>query len=210
MGTLQWGHRFSSVEMRWWRVWVWCGASASMGPPIFIGGNSDCSRVTIPRGCVLQWGHRFSSVEIPTARRPDAGLHIASMGPPIFIGGNVYLPSSVSSAVRLQWGHRFSSVEMSDMTDCTQDLIELQWGHRFSSVEIGISGCFASMYTGFNGATDFHRWKLRRASGCLPPAYMLQWGHRFSSVEISGGLVSVCVGSCSLQWGHRFSSVEIW
>ena len=62
---LQWGHRFTSVETQ-------CSASAghgcgraSMGPPIYIGGNNSV----------------FGVFE----RQEDA----ASMGPPIYIGGNV-------------------------------------------------------------------------------------------------------------------------
>ena len=61
---LQWGHRFTSVETRGalpdWDV----RKKASMGPPIYIGGNS----------CQQAFGFASSIV--------------ASMGPPIYIGGN--------------------------------------------------------------------------------------------------------------------------
>ena len=60
---LQWGRRFSSAEIRSGARTNCATITASMGPPIFIGGNR---------------------------RRRDIGrpkAH-ASMGPPIFIGGN--------------------------------------------------------------------------------------------------------------------------
>ncbi len=86
--SLQWGRRFSSAEMS-----IIAGESddprkASMGPPIFIGGN----------------GRRHI---------PDDGLHAASMGPPIFIGGNdIIRAQSTRTRWMLQWGRRFSSAEM--------------------------------------------------------------------------------------------------
>jgi len=62
------------------------------------------------------------------------------MGPPIFIGGNSGIETIQIMPTLLQWGHRFSSVEMAT-----------------ASVEIHAS------YDGFNGATDFHRWKLQNS-----------------------------------------------
>jgi len=62
--ALQWGHRFSSVEMQ--ALCVRCHAAKT-----------------------LQWGHRFSSVEMSGDGPCDGGDTAASMGPPIFIGGNV-------------------------------------------------------------------------------------------------------------------------
>src|SRR5690606_19153797 len=62
--VLQWGHRFSAVE-------VWRNTSATPRPSFG-----------------LQWGHRFSAVEV---RAPGAGrpaLYGASMGPPLFSGGS--------------------------------------------------------------------------------------------------------------------------
>mgnify|MGYP007070722695 CR=1 FL=1 len=62
--TLQWGHRFSSVEISMRRSmqadytrlqWGHRFSSVEMSP-----AASRCSML-----CVLQWGHRFSSVEIP-------------------------------------------------------------------------------------------------------------------------------------------------
>jgi len=86
---LQWGHRFTSVETTWITIqkittygfngatdlhrWKQCSViisdgtvvEASMGPPIYIGGNSK---------------------KIQNAITPKA----ASMGPPIYIGGNIW------------------------------------------------------------------------------------------------------------------------
>ena len=61
--ALQWGHRFSSVEI----------ARPQLRPVHYHQ---------------LQWGHRFSSVEMLLYRRLEDGSSRASMGPPIFIGGN--------------------------------------------------------------------------------------------------------------------------
>ena len=61
---LQWGRRFSSAEM------VKCAGkiveddNASMGPPIFIGGNSNPRSFAHAKWSSLQWGRRFSSAEI--------------------------------------------------------------------------------------------------------------------------------------------------
>ena len=110
--ALQWGHRFSSVEIGLHPPLQPGGPLASMGPPIFIGGNEQVARerpaadvasmgppifiggnvsgnsVTWPDVFGLQWGHRFSSVEITVTGDLDIGGQLASMGPPIFIGGN--------------------------------------------------------------------------------------------------------------------------
>ena len=110
---LQWGRRFSSAEICRYENGVYRNRAASMGPPIFIGGNNAIG----PAG---------------------ADVHAASMGPPIFIGGNG-LPAPAGAqyprgfngaadfhrrkspyrardnyalAARLQWGRRFSSAEI--------------------------------------------------------------------------------------------------
>jgi len=160
-----------------------------MGPPIFIGGNTDTD-VDALRKQVLQWGHRFSSVEIRVGEAGVARTTAASMGPPIFIGGNAtwhnakliasicfngatdfhrWKSSSSSCApitiAVLQWGHRFSSVEMHAGGGSGDVPTPLQWGHRFSSVEIVHECNHANVGPlGFNGATDFHRWKLEQVA----------------------------------------------
>jgi len=112
------------------------GTRASMGPPIYIGGNCDvlsrvmstskcfngatdlhrwkpsqgwlCRNFTIP----LQWGHRFTSVE--------TSEHVIVL----------------VEQFALQWGHRFTSVEtLVARPSCCFTFLKLQWGHRFTSVE---------------------------------------------------------------------------
>ncbi len=61
--ALQWGHRFISVETTELPRLLDALELASMGPPIYIGGNSQAYRIR------------------------DGG-DPASMGPPIYIGGN--------------------------------------------------------------------------------------------------------------------------
>ena len=169
---LQWGHRFSSVEMAAPHGQIGIVRRASMGPPIFIGGNdstvSDANRggacfngatdfhrwklarrtISSNASMTLQWGHRFSSVEI------------------------IETVNDINCFLTLQWGHRFSSVEMlypaARMSVCSL----LQWGHRFSSVEICLTMCRIRRRShGFNGATDFHRWKsLRVLARCQASA----------------------------------------
>ena len=85
--SLQWGHRFSSVEIEVAAHVHAAEGQASMGPPIFIGGNE-----LVQDPCRVQ--------------------HPASMGPPIFIGGNLILRVLTPNYEWLQWGHRFSSVEI--------------------------------------------------------------------------------------------------
>jgi len=83
---------------------------ASMGPPIYIGGNTAI-RVAI-RGLAI------ASMGPPIYIGGNKGLRLwivagdqASMGPPIYIGGNVNVRVGTCGIVRLQWGHRFISVE---------------------------------------------------------------------------------------------------
>ncbi len=134
--------------------------TASMGPPIYIGGNNSALVIYISQlqrfnGAtdlhrwkrweltffhrnqnVLQWGHRFTSVETYSQGYLRCFSGYASMGPPIYIGGNI---------------------------ECGEDFLNvfaLQWGHRFTSVETpAIRAAREAGGTGFNGATDLHRWK---------------------------------------------------
>jgi len=46
--ALQWGHRFSSVEIKVLGQWPREAEDASMGPPIFIGGNDIGIRADCP------------------------------------------------------------------------------------------------------------------------------------------------------------------
>ena len=84
---LQWGHRFISVETPARAARLDARLPASMGPPIYIGGNMNNSLFSCTARVMLQWGHRFISVETT-----DCLMH------------KVATPW-------LQWGHRFISVE---------------------------------------------------------------------------------------------------
>ena len=133
---LQWGHRFTSVETRRFPVPPAAMQNASMGPPIYIGGNMSAFLpayrvliqlqwghrftsvetadviVPVPLPKTLQWGHRFTSVETNTLLYRADIVQVASMGPPIYIGGNKSNPVYGDfHNSRLQWGHRFTSVE---------------------------------------------------------------------------------------------------
>jgi len=61
---------------------------ASMGPPIYIGGNRHRGSANTVLARKLQWGHRFTSVETDVKGRDLPAGRLASMGPPIYIGGN--------------------------------------------------------------------------------------------------------------------------
>jgi len=164
---LQWGRRFSSAEMTCisdrsiGRDSSFNGAAdfhrrkcsavvraamirlASMGPPIFIGGNRAGLHFLLGGLKLLQWGRRFSSAEMP--------VNGVSSDP---IGA-------------LQWGRRFSSAEIE------YGLIEdgkVDWASMGPPIFIGGNGmkaCTARDHTeGFNGAADFHRRKC--SAYCRP------------------------------------------
>ena len=129
---LQWGRRFSSAEIRrkaptsWGIIPGFNGAAdfhrrkflnlevkysedpASMGPPIFIGGNIGTPVLPCPSVQPLQWGRRFSSAEIGSFDGADRTLSVASMGPPIFIGGNAGFSGRCCRVwTMLQWAADF-------------------------------------------------------------------------------------------------------
>ena len=115
------------------------GTIASMGPPIFIGGNVQNSD-NIRRVEVASMGPPIFIGGNETYQGAVNTQYTASMGPPIFIGGNHWREFlSYAKRMRLQWGHRFSSVEIRSTRT-----IRTTRAHRF------------------NGATDFHRWKSFR------------------------------------------------
>ncbi len=162
--------------------------SASMGPPIYIGGNSplphleDIVEVRFNGATDL---HRWKPIRWWLERVCPT---MASMGPPIYIGGNPMTWRWSGSVLRkLQWGHRFTSVETLMDVDAILERASasmgppiyiggnsprerrrcgrdngLQWGHRFTSVETGSAGFVRpDSWDCFNGATDLHRWKQR-------------------------------------------------
>ncbi len=92
------------------------------------------------------------------------------------------------------------------------------------------AGC--GVYSSFNGATVFRRWKRYTITGWLRRIFQLQWGHRLSAVEtlhhhrLAAAYIPASMGPPSfgggnlckqkneinetveLQWGHRLSAVE--
>src|SRR6185312_12652771 len=84
---------------------------ASMGPPLFSGGNR------LPR---MQTGPRFT----------------ASMGPPLFSGGNLARDGSYALPHVLQWGRRCSAAEIGTGGGDIYNTWKLQWGRRCSAAEI--------------------------------------------------------------------------
>ena len=88
------------------------GHAASMGPPLFSGGNS--------RRRVLH-----------------IACEAASMGPPLFSGGNALDAARISAALPvLQWGRRCSAAEMMISGVGGQNANVLQWGRRCSAAEM--------------------------------------------------------------------------
>ncbi len=157
--TLQWGHRFTSVETSstfYVTVENW---TASMGPPIYIGGNEG------------------------RIRRLDPADR-ASMGPPIYIGGNKAPGDDVEKELNASMGPPIyiGGNDLHD-DDYPRDHGSFNGAtdlHRWKRgcVDLGLHGAGnASMgppiYIGGNAAT-----RLRWRSGAW-----LQWGHRFTSVE---------------------------
>jgi len=109
---------------------------ASMGPPIYIGGNELEALGISVKPAQLQWGHRFTSVEtrvLPdgrgvTARRFNGATDLHRWKRPL-------LQKYKDLLVPLQWGHRFTSVETKAIQEAATRQELLQWGHRFTSVE---------------------------------------------------------------------------
>ena len=225
MAKLQWGHRFSSVEMigamrgqvleprsfngatdfhRWKSGCRW--ASWTRSWRCFNGATDfhrwKCAGVLVD-GVAQTSGFNgatdFHRWKYGTCASPSR-TRTASMGPPIFIGGNIlHFVAFPTSHNPLQWGHRFSSVEICVGDELYISDAMLQWGHRFSSVEISAGRWTRRASLCFNGATDFHRWKYCQARLTFYDPSVLQWGHRFSSVEICHrGRGLPCAGQASM------------
>jgi len=137
-------------------------------------------------GTGLQWGHRFSSVEsfsgdkehpqraerfngatdfhrwkgAPPRCAETTGDHGFNGATDFHRWKDAYL-TGADLTDALQWGHRFSSVERMRSSIIGHLRRSLQWGHRFSSVERDLRYVSAVLTMGFNGATDFHRWKAQ-------------------------------------------------
>jgi len=163
--SLQWGHDFSTVEIKsQWRHPLSDG-HASMGPRFFNRGN----QVTRTRSC-------------------SGSFHQASMGPRFFNRGNT-APGPIVTApvgVLLQWGHDFSAVEMMEagskgkprtVTGFNGATTFQPW--KFPLYVFSPAPTFkASM-----GPRLFSRGNFQ-AIGLRCGSYKLQWGHDFSAVEM--------------------------
>ena len=110
--------------------------NASMGPPIYIGGNWRFT-VTLQRILPgLQWGHRFTSVETENVVRRVHPPVCASMGPPIYIGGNAPVSGIGQLLLKASMGPPIY-IGGNPPASFTHRGVKtpLQWGHRFTSVE---------------------------------------------------------------------------
>ena len=181
---------------------------ASMGPPIFIGGNF-CLRSWTPNGFESFNGatdfHRWKYSRAERPSLPVAGFNGATDFHRWKLGGGGGASAFIDL---LQWGHRFSSVEMRNAKQRAMRRKRFNGAtdfHRWKSTQIAKPPPSNGR---FNGATDFHRWKLWGPNKPRRVLSELQWGHRFSSVEIWCGTRKIRV-NIPLQWGHRFSSVEM-
>jgi len=108
---LQWGRRCSAAEMRAAACRTEFARAASMGPPLFSGGNAvqfSASRL----GALLQWGRRCSAAEMPVRR------------------------STIPAWSVLQWGRRCSAAEIRIAWRISQQAWWLQWGRRCSAAEM--------------------------------------------------------------------------
>jgi len=95
---LQWGHRFISVETDFVPVMGNRGDHASMGPPIYIGGNAGMDRGVRGAGSASMVPPIYIGGNFLSLLWPWMPPHGASMGPPIYIGGNLnYLISYLIS-----------------------------------------------------------------------------------------------------------------
>ncbi len=179
-----------------------------MGPPIFIGGNWRGDVLLRERRRGFNGAtdfHRWKLHGVVFAIKYTIGFNgatdfhrwkyeyldpavvalLASMGPPIFIGGNYAYRKIYPGASKASMGPPI-----------------------FIGGNPSTRQTHPEMPRGFNGATDFHRWKCTSGAKLMIAPNVLQWGHRFSSVEM-GSKLSRPPWRKRLQWGHRFSSVEI-
>jgi len=157
---LQWGRRFSSAEIAGKPVFARNRYIASMGPPIFIGGNESTAlgRTNDARSfngaadfhrrkydwhskplfCIssLQWGRRFSSAE---------------MFAEVVKIQQIARFNGAADFHRRKYSHEKASADAET---------QLQWGRRFSSAEIARRNAMRTRQPSFNGAADFHRRKF--------------------------------------------------
>ena len=161
---LQWGRRCSAAEiseLRLHRVWI---DSASMGPPLFSGGNVGAER-----------GRANSLGGFNGAAAVQRRKSVPETVPP-------------GESRRLQWGRRCSAAEIGPGPLYKYWPVLLQWGRRCSAAEIGdqqtgfVEDRGASMGPPlFSGGNPLQCWPAKQRGG------QLQWGRRCSAAEISPG-----------------------
>jgi len=169
--------------------YVWGGEvllpRASMGPPIFIGGNGLLTISCTPNG------YSFNGAADFHRRKYERRQHETING------------------IWLQWGRRFSSAEISERRDphCLPNRRfngaadfhrrkckftgkpfdpsrELQWGRRFSSAEMLVASPENEQQKGASMGPPIFIGGNLCVCQYARPVMMLQWGRRFSSAEI--------------------------
>ncbi len=156
---------------------------ASMGPPIYIGGNYP--------GWYI-WNapvHRFNgATDLHRWKRRGMALQEAA--------GKSFNGATDLHRWKPAGNHSRIAIRRRGFNGAT-DLH--RWKPSLSPGGIHRRYCF-------NGATDLHRWKPLENPHFAGVA-RLQWGHRFTSVE-TPPLARPPPNIPPLQWGHRFTSVE--
>ena len=140
---------------------------ASMGPRIFIRGNPGCPSGRSPDR------PRFNGAADLHPRKRQVTVHAqggarASMGPRIFIRGNFEGPQTLARFLgTLQWGRGSSSAETLAPRFSAASRVELQWGRGSSSAETPSLAACRTHSRCFNGAADLHPRKHGRAPAVL-------------------------------------------
>ena len=158
---------------------------ASMGPPPFGDGKSNCGRATAAMSCGFNGATAFRRWKGHWRARWNAKTVPASMGPPPFGDGKGHVPARLQRR-----GH--ASMGPPPFGDGKQ--------RGDGKTDRGIHS--------FNGATAFRRWKARGQFALFEfRSHVLQWGHRLSAME-RGIRRFRTSSSTGLQWGHRLSAME--
>ena len=158
---LQWGRRFSAAEIPDQPRLAHLEVLASMGPPLFSGGNGnrihqnaldwtcfngaaafqrrkfDAAGLGGGHSRWLQWGRRFSAAEIGHEMSQQLHCFDASMGPPLFSGGNRHHGRAEHPLRRASMGPPLFSGGNGETHGHRHGVCaSLQWGRRFSAAEI--------------------------------------------------------------------------
>ncbi|VTS07782.1 unnamed protein product [Tuwongella immobilis] len=201
--SLQFGHRFLSVEMRSVANGSCGDDPASIRPQIFVCGNEILTKTGVSRWLELQFGHRFLSVEMEAETGFTLLRRRASIRPQIFVCGNDIQFSVFGEWLTvLQFGHRFLSVEIPDPVRSYGPQNGLQFGHRFLSVEMGFAFRTSSAMADVASIRPqiFVCGNVTKQPRPSATSMSLQFGHRFLSVEI------LRRGECVVPECPRFNS----